>query len=89
MADVMEMHSEMTKEIGSTATDTGRLRYCMRGASPRCSMICEPSIGFKETEASRFMILDNLEKREDGGGSVSLACHGKQPRLVVQPTEQM
>lgn len=27
------MHSEMTRETGSTATETGRLRYCIRGAS--------------------------------------------------------
>lgn len=24
------MHSDMTRETGSTATETGRLRYCMR-----------------------------------------------------------
>ena len=33
IADVIDMHSEMTREMGSTATDTGRLRYCIRGAS--------------------------------------------------------
>lgn len=33
IADVMEMHSEMTREMGSTATVTGLLRYCMRGSS--------------------------------------------------------
>ena len=27
---VMETHSEMTRETGSTATVTGRLRYCIR-----------------------------------------------------------
>jgi hypothetical protein len=26
----MVMHSEMTRDTGSTATETGRLRYCMR-----------------------------------------------------------
>ena len=31
MADVMEMHSDMTSETGSTATETGRLLYLMRG----------------------------------------------------------
>lgn len=30
MADVMAMHSDMIKDTGSTATVTGRLRYCMR-----------------------------------------------------------
>lgn len=25
------MHSAITRDTGSTATDTGRLRYCMRG----------------------------------------------------------
>jgi len=29
-ADVIAMHSEMTSDTGSTATDTGRLLYCMR-----------------------------------------------------------
>lgn len=33
IAEVMEMHSEMTREMGSTATVTGLLRYCMRGSS--------------------------------------------------------
>ena len=27
------MHSEMTRDMGSTATDTGRLRYLILGAS--------------------------------------------------------
>lgn len=27
----MAIHSAMTRETGSTATDTGRLRYCIRG----------------------------------------------------------
>ena len=31
-ADVMDMHSDITKETGSTATVTGRLRYRIRGA---------------------------------------------------------
>lgn len=31
MAEVIAMHSAMTRETGSTATETGRLRYCMRG----------------------------------------------------------
>lgn len=35
MAEVIEMHSDMTREMGSTATDTGRLRYCILGASAR------------------------------------------------------
>jgi hypothetical protein len=30
MAEVMAMHSDMTRDTGSTATETGRLRYCMR-----------------------------------------------------------
>lgn len=30
MADVIAMHSEMTSDTGSTATDTGRLLYCIR-----------------------------------------------------------
>lgn len=30
MAEVMLMHSDITSETGSTATDTGWLRYCMR-----------------------------------------------------------
>jgi hypothetical protein len=30
MADVMAMHSDMIRDTGSTATVTGRLRYCMR-----------------------------------------------------------
>jgi hypothetical protein len=29
-AEEMAMHSDMTRDTGSTATDTGRLRYCMR-----------------------------------------------------------
>lgn len=29
-ADVIEMHSDMTKDTGSTATETGRLLYCIR-----------------------------------------------------------
>lgn len=29
-ADVIDMHSEMTKDTGSTATETGRLLYCIR-----------------------------------------------------------
>lgn len=33
IADVMDMHSEMTKEMGSTATETGRLRYRILGVS--------------------------------------------------------
>ena len=32
----MAMHSDITNDTGSTATDTGRLRYCIReGAGPR------------------------------------------------------
>ena len=30
MAEVIAMHSEMTRETGSTATETGLLRYCIR-----------------------------------------------------------
>ena len=30
IADVIAMHSDITKDAGSTATDTGRLLYCMR-----------------------------------------------------------
>jgi hypothetical protein len=29
MAEVMDMHSEITSDTGSTETDTGRLRYCI------------------------------------------------------------
>jgi hypothetical protein len=32
--DVMAIHSEMTRDIGSTATETGRLLYCMRDMCP-------------------------------------------------------
>lgn len=39
MADVIEMHSEMTSETGSTATETGRLRYCIRGGMLRVSCV--------------------------------------------------
>jgi hypothetical protein len=35
MADVMAMHSDITRDTGSTATETGRLRYCMRDESRR------------------------------------------------------
>jgi hypothetical protein len=42
MAEVMEMHSEMTKETGSTATETGRLLYCIRGAMLRFSKVATP-----------------------------------------------
>lgn len=31
ISDVIEMHSDITNETGSTATDTGRLRYCILG----------------------------------------------------------
>ena len=27
------MHSDITRDTGSTATETGRLRYCIRGVS--------------------------------------------------------
>lgn len=30
MAEVIAIHSEMTRDTGSTATETGRLRYCIR-----------------------------------------------------------
>ena len=30
MVEVIAMHSEMTRETGSTVTETGRLRYCIR-----------------------------------------------------------
>lgn len=33
MAEVIVIHSDMTNETGSTATDTGRLRYCILGIS--------------------------------------------------------
>lgn len=33
MAEVTDMHSEVTRDTGSTATVTGRLRYCSRGIS--------------------------------------------------------
>lgn len=33
IAEVIEIHSDMTREIGSIATETGRLRYCIRGMS--------------------------------------------------------
>lgn len=32
--DVTAIHSDMTREIGSTATETGRLLYCMRDMCP-------------------------------------------------------
>jgi hypothetical protein len=32
--DVMAIHSDMTRDIGSTATETGRLLYCMRDMCP-------------------------------------------------------
>jgi hypothetical protein len=32
-AEVIAMHSDITRDTGSTATDTGRLRYCMREES--------------------------------------------------------
>lgn len=31
IAEVIAIHSAMTRETGSTATETGRLRYCIRG----------------------------------------------------------
>lgn len=33
IAEVIEMHSDITRDTGSTATETGRLRYCIRGVS--------------------------------------------------------
>lgn len=42
MAEVIEMHSEITNDTGSTATETGRLRYCIRGGRVRCSKLETP-----------------------------------------------
>lgn len=54
------MHSEITRDTGSTATVTGRLRYCMRGAMLRFSKLETPEgLGLsilKGCCASRFMI---------------------------------
>ena len=58
IAEVMEMHSEITSETGSTATETGLLRYCIRGAILRGSNVPEDrgiSI-LLERCASRLMI---------------------------------
>jgi hypothetical protein len=33
ISEVMHMHSAITRDTGSTATDTGRLRYCIRGGT--------------------------------------------------------
>lgn len=66
MAEVMEMHSDITREIGSTATETGRLLYRIRGGvvdgvGGQRRLICEsPAAGcgsMVETEsASRFIV---------------------------------
>lgn len=42
MAEVIEMHSEITNDTGSTATVTGRLRYCIRGGRVRFSKLETP-----------------------------------------------
>lgn len=42
-ADVMDMHSDMTRDTGSTATETGRLRYCILGG------ITEGPIGLRRS----------------------------------------
>lgn len=60
MADVMDMHSEMMSETGSTATETGRLRYCIRGVSSSESGLADPR-GLEasmvlEARASRFIV---------------------------------
>jgi len=34
MAEVMAIDSDMTRDTGSTATETGRLLYCMRDEMP-------------------------------------------------------
>lgn len=57
------MHSDMTKDTGSTATETGRLRYCIRGVS-RVAVVAQSrdavdSIAL-DARASRSMIVENL-----------------------------
>jgi hypothetical protein len=42
IAEVIEMHSEMTSDTGSTATEMGRLRYCIRTGSARFSKLETP-----------------------------------------------
>lgn len=55
------MHSEMTSDTGSTATDTGRLRYCIRTGSARFSKLETPDgLGLsivRDGCSSRLMIL--------------------------------
>lgn len=57
IAEVMAMHSAMTRETGSTATETGRLRYCIRG-----EWCC----------ARRGSGVVGLEGIGDTGGSISM-----------------
>lgn len=77
MAEVMEMHSEMTSETGSTATDTGRLRYCMRGVS-RVAIAAEP----RDREAS--MVLDARASRFMVFGILAVAGCGQPRRVYAQ-----
>jgi len=62
MAEVMAMHSDITNETGSMATETGRLLYCMRddiiGARREKPKVDETvgSIGAIGGCASRFML---------------------------------
>lgn len=66
MAEVIEMHSEITNETGSTATETGRLRYCIRGGRVRCSKLETPEgRGLSIVTgccSSRFMIFWTRER---------------------------
>ena len=74
MADVMEMHSDMTRETGSTATETGRLLYRIRGGvivkvfvgvGVGQGSLCEsPAVGCSSMSdveyASRFIVSQSL-----------------------------
>ena len=75
MAEVMEMHSEITRDTGSTATDTGRLRYCIRGLSIRGPVFEEPSDWVVSmpagVRASRCMVFAALIKNNWTCPSVS------------------
>jgi len=80
MADVIAMDSDMTRDTGSTATETGRLLYCMRDESERPGLLCRGSTsGVPGTEESAESIVattswsSRLILQRPGSGCVDAA----------------
>lgn len=88
------MHSDITRDMASTATETGRLRYCMREAWPlkRRQLAVEGVESAVVESMGRFAELDRLDEynvmfrraRSDCQGSVWTSMCPCQPKGKVE-----